>query len=451
MHPSLSSFLSARLLDRRGGHRRRLLAAFREKAEHDFLPRADLDRIRNEQLARLLEHARGKVPRYRKALGAGDPITADRALAILKHMPVLARRDVQTDPGSLTASDAGPMAEDATGGSSGTPMVFRVDGSAQLAREASLMWADSLCGWRYGERIAMLWGSDRDVTSATGRLKTWARWQIENRRWYNAFDMGEADMARFHREMARFRPHILVAYAGSAFAFARFLEARGRPPGYPLRGIVSSAEMLTPPMREAIERVFGKPVFDRYGNREAGALAAECVEHTGLHVNESDVIVEVDSRDPCREPGPLLITYLRNFGMPLIRYDTGDLATLADGPPCPCGRRTLRLARVEGRASDTLRTASGRLIHGEFFTHVLYGNRAVRAFQFVQEDAGTYELILECREEDVRGELARWRKEILDAVGMDSRLAFRFMEKIPPLPSGKRKFTVSKIPARAQE
>ena len=68
----------------------------------------------------------------------------------------MVRSDVQERPQDFFSDDAAAAADDATGGSSGTPMAFKVDRQTHVAREASLMWADQFAGWKPGERIAML-------------------------------------------------------------------------------------------------------------------------------------------------------------------------------------------------------------------------------------------------------------------------------------------------------
>ena len=445
MNPVLSALLSRHLIDRQGQHRRKVLAAFQQSCDVDFLDASVRRAKRNELLSRLLNQARQHVPYFSRIMSRSPEIAAHNAQSILSTLPILKRSQIQHDMKQFVAENAAEMFDDATGGSSGTPMVFKVDRDTQIAREASLMWANSLAGWRPGDRIAMLWGSDRDVSTSLKNLRLTLRWQIENYRWFNAFDMGAEKMARFHDTMRRFRPHLIVAYAGSVFTFARYLRDSGIKPGYPSSAIVSSAEVLAPEMRELVEDVFGIRVFDRYGNREAGAIAAECSTHSGLHVNESDFIVEIDSSDPFRVPGNVLITYLRNFAMPLIRYDTGDSARFGSCEPCSCSRATPRLAPVTGRESDNIRTASGAIIHGEFFTHLLYGTGCVREFQFVQESLMSYRLLL-AGSRRMPGEMKEdLRRRILDAVGRDCALAIEMVEKIPALPSGKRKFTLSRL------
>jgi phenylacetate-CoA ligase len=50
------------------------------------------------------------------------------------------------------------------------------------------------------------------------------------------------------------------------------------------------------------------------------------------------------------ETGRLIVTALNNLAMPLIRYDTGDLATAIAGA-CPCGRTLPAFGEIVGRYS----------------------------------------------------------------------------------------------------
>ncbi len=443
MLPALSAYLSTRLVDRADGHRKSVLARYQQVGQFDFYsPHLREERVA-VALADLLNHAREQVPAFRDRLPKGS-ISPDSAHAALAQFPPMRRADIQANPTAYIVQNAVGLVDDHTGGSTGTPMTFKVDRATQRAREASLMWANSLAGWRLGQRIAMLWGSDRDTKAAFRDWRLNLRWWLDNMRWYNAFSMGEREMESFHRAMTHFRPHLLVAYAGSLQVFARYLEDTKQVPAYPLTSMVSSAELLTPDARGDAERVFKRRVFDRYGNREAGAIAAECELHNGLHVNEHDFVVEIDSAHPTQEPGPLLITYLANRAMPLIRYDTGDLAVWSKSN-CACGRTTRRIARIVGRQADTIRTADGNLIHGEFFTHVMYGATGVREFQFVQETLHRYRMRVVA--DRIRPEQeAEWRKKILPMLGTGSEFVVELVDDIPVLPSGKRRFTLSSLP-----
>jgi len=443
MHPAISRNVSRLLIDRRDGHRQQVIEEFRDKVRFDVLSKDLRESYRLEKLATLLNHARSHVPFYRDIMRHHGVVSASSAMNVLATLPIIGRADLQKNLEAFKAENQGEVYPDATGGSTGTPLRFVVDRVTQRARESSLYWADSLAGWQYGERIAMLWGSDKDVASASRKARVSMRWIIDNRRWYNAFNMGEDRMEEFHHALSRFRPHVLVAYAGSTEVYARFLRTKNIRPDYPLRAIVCSAEVLTPQARQIITEVFGCPVHDRYGNREFGAIASECSQHEGLHINERDFILEVDSPNPVSTAGPLIVTYLHNQAMPFIRYNTGDLTRLHADTPCRCGRTTRRLTSVTGRMADTIRTRNGKLIHGEYFTHLFYKATAIREFQFVQVTLDHYRLLLVTDGKEPAVTLDKIRRDILDEVGSDCRLDIEYVDAIPVLASGKRKFTLS--------
>jgi phenylacetate-CoA ligase len=111
-----------------------------------------------------------------------------------------------------------------------------------------------------------------------------------------------------------------------------------------------------PSVRARIEEAWGARAYDHAGMTEMGAYGYECAAQSGLHVNESEFIVEI--LDPttgvsARE-GELVLTNLGRAGSPLLRYRTGDRVRLAAGP-CECGRTFTRLGGgIMGRVDDML-------------------------------------------------------------------------------------------------
>jgi phenylacetate-CoA ligase len=51
--------------------------------------------------------------------------------------------------------------------------------------------------------------------------------------------------------------------------------------------------------------------------------------------------------------GELVLTTLHREGMPIIRYRTGDIASVYPDA-CPCGRTHRRISRIKGRSDDML-------------------------------------------------------------------------------------------------
>lgn len=115
-----------------------------------------------------------------------------------------------------------------------------------------------------------------------------------------------------------------------------------------LREIRCRGAWLDPELRKLVEKAWGIPVLHEYFLEEIGAIAFQCPENQGLHINSEFVFVEVlNAHDkPCTagQTGRVVVTPLQNFQTPLIRYDTGNLAEL--GGTCDCGRTLPVLNRV---------------------------------------------------------------------------------------------------------
>jgi phenylacetate-CoA ligase len=128
-----------------------------------------------------------------------------------------------------------------------------------------------------------------------------------------------------------------------------------------LRAGLFGAEPWTEGLRKAIEGALELKAVDIYGLSEVmgPGVSAECIEgRDGAHVNEDHFLVEVvdpASGEPLPdgEVGELVFTTLTKEALPLLRYRTGDLASLTR-EPCVCGRTFARMSRVVGRTDDML-------------------------------------------------------------------------------------------------
>jgi phenylacetate-CoA ligase len=113
-------------------------------------------------------------------------------------------------------------------------------------------------------------------------------------------------------------------------------------------------------IRAEIEAKLGIHATDNYGLSEVmgPGVSGECQEKNGLHVNEDHFIVELVDPKTLKPLGPgvegeLIFTTITKEGFPLIRYRTGDMASLMEGD-CVCGRTFVRMSRVTGRCDDML-------------------------------------------------------------------------------------------------
>jgi len=108
-----------------------------------------------------------------------------------------------------------------------------------------------------------------------------------------------------------------------------------------------------PATRAAIEEAYGSVCFDHTGMTELGPTGFSCSQRDGIHLIESEFIFEVLDLDgrPARE-GELVATNLGRWGMPLIRYRTGDRVKVSR-EPCGCGSSFIKVVGgIQGRVDD---------------------------------------------------------------------------------------------------
>ena len=101
-----------------------------------------------------------------------------------------------------------------------------------------------------------------------------------------------------------------------------------------------------PATRAAIEAAYSAEAFDHTGMTELGPTGHSCSARDGVHLIESEFIFEV------LPDGELVATNLGRWGMPLIRYRTGDRVEIAS-EPCSCGSPFLKVVGgIRGRVDD---------------------------------------------------------------------------------------------------
>lgn len=128
----------------------------------------------------------------------------------------------------------------------------------------------------------------------------------------------------------------------------------------PLRVGFFGAEPWTEGMRREVEEKLCIDALDIYGLSEVmgPGVSYECMEKSGLHVNEDmfyPEIIDPITEQPVApgEKGELVFTGLTKEALPLLRYRTRDITFLQDSE-CGCGRVFRRMNRVLGRTDDML-------------------------------------------------------------------------------------------------
>lgn len=202
------------------------------------------------------------------------------------------------------------------------------------------------------------------------------------------------------------KPDILTCTPSYAIRLGEALAEAGAGPadGLSLKAGVFGAEPWTEEMRVRLEELLGIRALDIYGLSEiiGPGVASEClVAADGLHVNEDHFIVETldpltGQPVPDGRPGELTFTTVTKEALPLLRYRTGDIASLRRGT-CRCGRTLVKMSKVTGRKDDML-VVRGVNVYPSEVERVLLGQHALASdyLLVVDERDAQHRLIAVC-------------------------------------------------------
>jgi phenylacetate-CoA ligase len=400
-------------------------------------------------LSALLAEAEAHVPYYREMFrNLGIRSRDIQSLSDFSALPILTKDIIREREQELVREDVpkDKLRISHSGGSTGVPLSFRHDSSYDDFAEAGTFRNLLQCGWKPGEMIAYVWGGN-------DQLYAIPEWQLELRQYlrrryqFDPFYSGAREMDDWLEKWHRIKPSVMFGYASTVARYAAHIQAKGERVR-PLKGVFTTAERLYRPQREVIASVFGCRVYDCYGSSEVRNIAAEC-SMGRMHVNADCVVLEVDRTGlAAKEPAPFIVTSLRNRMMPFIRYRSEDCGQLVDGA-CDCGSNFPLMDLNIARISDSVVLPGGRVVHGEFFTHLMYGSEGISSFQFHQTALDSIVLWIvpgagdsNARNRSVQEAVEKVKK--LDPTS-EMKVEVRTTEAIPLSRAGKHRFIRSDI------
>ena len=328
-----------------------------------------------------------------------------------------------------------------TSGSTGSPTKFWVNWRQAVLEQAVVFRHWKWHGYRFRDTCAML----RSYSPKEGEPLIKYSWAL-NTFYYSPFHMDDKHMEEYYNHMRSKNVKYLRGYPSSIKIFAEFCQKKGYTiPG--LKFILTASEVLSQDDRSYIEHVFGVQIGNHYGLAEQIVMFGNCSESSILHnYNEYGYceLIPTDEQNIYRIIG----TNLHNHLMPLLRYDTGDLAYVRPGIQCSCGREGVQVEAIIGRHDQLLVDSNGlRIPTVNFYTLMEYFTD-LTAWQLVQNKDL---LIVLCV---VQG-LSEMRKKEVETeilLGLNSRLQnssftyeVKFVKSLVKIKEGKTPILVKNV------
>jgi phenylacetate-CoA ligase len=417
----------------------------RDMEEVQWWPSERIAALQLQRLRAFLVDVGQHVPYYRDLFSRIGFVPADiSSQADLARLPFLTKPLIRAHTDALRHAHADGLARFNTGGSSGEPLVFYI-GRRRVSHDVAAKWrATRWWGVDIGDPEIVVWGSPIEL-GKQDHIKHW-RDKLLRTQLLPAFEMSEDKLDGFIQTIRRVRPRMLFGYPSALTHIARHAHKRGMAMNdLGIRIAFVTSERLYDDQRTTISEVFGCPVANGYGGRDAGFIAHECPAGS-MHLTADDIVVEIVNAQgevqPSGTAGEIVVTHLATGDFPFIRYRTGDIGVLGSSA-CACGRGLPLLQDIQGRSTDFVVAADGTVLHGLSLIYILRDLPGIQAFKVVQESQALTRVLLVVDGEFSKASIATIVEGFKRRLGQDVEVQVQLVDDIPAEKSGKFRYIIS--------
>lgn len=329
-----------------------------------------------------------------------------------------------------------------TGGSYGEPTKIPYSKERACVRTATFRFYNELAGYGLGDSYML----------ARAKTKSALLKYLRNEFIFIPNDISDNKLSSLIDELRHRKVNVLMGYSSVIYALALYLRRfPDKFKGLQIKSIVTSSEPIEDFKREIIQNTFNCMFCDRYSNEEVGMIAQQNSYNSPYFVNKYGVYVEV--LDPVTllpvregEIGKVVVTDIFNDLLPMIRYDTGDLAKVHEYND----NQLYSIKNVIGRTAEIINAPSGHpissLMLGPYIYKPLADAGDVYQYQFAQIGKHNYCLRIKAPQNKLTENV---KKAIYDGLvsvlGVDAKVVIKLVNNIEPLPSGKRPIFVNEV------
>src|SRR3972149_742346 len=414
-----------------------------------WLSHDELEEYQNERLQFLIQHAYETVPYYRKVMKDRKLVPNDiKRIGDLHKLPILTKDDLRTNFRELISVKANKLWEGHSSGTTGSPVDILWDNNVITATNAALWRHRRWAGFEFGQPYASLLG--RVIVPIKQKEPPFWRYNKPwNQLFLSSFHLEEKNLPDYIKALNQYGVESIQAYPSTIFILAKYLQQSNE--SFPLKYIFTSSETLLDLQREVIEERFRCKIYDCYGLAERVMYAGECPNHEGHHLYMEYGITEIVDQDGeivnDGNYGKAIATGLHNYGMPLIRYEVGDVTAYKIGK-CSCGRGLPLLEAITTKAEDIVVTPDGRFISPSVLTHPFKPMHHIEKSQIIQETPEELLIKVVRRVGYTDNDSKILLQEMHNRVGDNVKVKIEFVEDIPRSANGKYRWVISKVPLK---
>jgi phenylacetate-CoA ligase len=380
-----------------------------------------------QRLDDILKHAVSTTAFYKKFAGFKK----------LEDFPVIQKKTIKDNYDDFLSSayNKSKLVIVRTSGSYGAPFAFCLTKNKKARMQAEIIFFSGWAGYRVGMKYAQIRAHPRS------RLLLF----MQNGLQFNPTVIDDVWLKEKRNYLKAKKILFIIGYTSAIKTLAQYCRNQGDcSENFALVGVITGAETLLDSDRQLFKAVFGCPVLDRYSANELGVISHECSDYKTHHINLATHKVELlrlDSNEPVEvgEVGRVIITDLFSHAMPLIRYDTGDLAIW--GGSCKCGLDTPTFERIRGRVVELIYDPEGNTVNPLAIVGKTEDLTGVIEIQFIQKTSDLYLIKMHVAADFAGEDVVRQRYQRM--LGPKAKINFEYVDSIPVLSSGKKPFVIN--------
>lgn len=399
--------------------------------KYSTLSEKELKEIADENLIKILQYAKSKIPFYSNIRLRPGLKPAE----MLSEFPVMSKEIIKSNLEFLISGRRENLIKYSSSGSSGIQGTVYMNKKEQsIIRAIMLLWWE-WAGYKFGQPTVQT-----GMTPNRGLIKSLKDLLLKVD-YVSAFNISEDEvlnlLARYKNKKALF----LAGYPSSLNVFAEVALK------YSIKDVLFDSaicwgDKLFDHYKKNIKEAFGCDVMETYGCNE-GFLVGAKKDLDYFYIMSPHVYIEIVDKNgnpvPDGELGYVLLTRLDGFSMPLIRYYIGDLAIKLPREKYPEKREMYfpLLEKIVGRDTDIVVTASGKKLIVHFFTGIFEFVPEIKQFMVIQRDISEIEIDYIPAPGFTPEVLEKIEKIFFNKLKEKLKVKWRPVEYIPPTVSGK--------------
>jgi phenylacetate-CoA ligase len=394
------------------------------------------------------EHTRQRRAKYLKQLLSHASTTTEfyndfKNTKHLEDYPVIRKTVIQDNFDAFRSSSFinANNYKVSTSGSTGVPFFLFQDKGKRQRNHADVIYFAGEGGYKIGNRLYELevWRSH----NKKGKIKSLLQNIVQ-------FDISRLTDERIEQFLGLLKSGTrckksMLGFASAYEMIAQYLDKKNITlSDLGLIAAIANSEYLNPYTKSTLGKRLNTLVLSRYSSEEIGIIAQQTIKspnnfvlnHASYHIE----LLNFDNDSPVMpgEFGRIVVTDLFNYAMPIIRYDTGDIAQRGQTP-----EGIMTFEHIEGRKMDLIYDTNGNVISSfVVYTKFYKYYQLLKQYQFIQQGQKDYEIKL-----NLQGDSFAFENELIADVksdfGADANVYITYVDEIPALASGKRRKVVN--------